>query len=404
MTSEIRSDSALSRRHFLGASLLAGGSLLLDLRALATLPPHDDISEPFPGGKLVTILPFTGEAKMQFGKLSDSGLDGRLYTDLSELSPESLITPVDRFYVRTSCPDLIDYSSPWLVKVVGSSERTMDVTIQRIESMSKDMGIHLMECSGNERAGQFGLISACSWTGVPVMHLLKSLKMMPHHQRICISGFDRHSKPSGTPGLRKSIPGASWVFTPEQLEATGAFLATKMNGETLPNDHGRPLRLFVPGWYGCACIKWVNEITFVNENAPATSQMQEFADRTHQDGTPQLAREYKPASMDQAAMAIRVEQWEVDEHTKYNVVGIMWGGYKLTTSLEIQFAPDEPFVPVENYHQTTNATWTLWSHRWSPKSPGNYHIRLRIGDNYVPTRRLDKGYYTRAVKITDVAT
>jgi DMSO/TMAO reductase YedYZ molybdopterin-dependent catalytic subunit len=185
----------------------------------------------------------------------------------------------------------------------------------------------------------------------------------------------------------------------EQLAASGAFLATKMNGAPLPKDHGCPVRLIVPGWYGCTCIKWVDEICFVDDAAEATSQMKEFATRTHQNGVPKLASEYKPATIDQAAMPIRVEQWNVDGTTKYNVVGVMWGGHKPTRDLQIRFLPDEAFVPVTTYHQASNATWTLWSQKWTPRSAGVYQIQLKIADATIPTRRLDEGYYVRAINI-----
>ena len=41
-----------------------------------------------------------------------------------------------------------------------------------------------------------------------------------------------------------------------------------MNGAPLPRDHGLPVRLLMPGWYGCTCIKWVDEIRFVDETSP----------------------------------------------------------------------------------------------------------------------------------------
>ena len=400
MTSEIRSDSALSRRHFLGATLLAGGSLLVDLKALGKLASDGKDLQPYPGGRLLKVIPFTGESRMSYGKLELSGLDGRLYTDLSSLSPDSLITAADKFYIRTSCPDLIDYETPWTINVKVSKDAGRVVPIKKIEAIAKDMGVHLMECAGNTRRGNFALMSACKWTGVPVMQFLKSIRLKPESNRICISGFDKHSQPSPGIELVKSYPGASWIFTQEQLESTGAFLATKMNGAPLPKDHGFPVRLVVPGWYGCTCIKWVNEIFCVDENVEATSQMKEFAERTRQDGVPALAREYKPAAIDQAAMPIRVEQWEVDGSRKYNVVGIMWGGNKLTKNLQIRFRESEPFVAVETYNQTTNATWTLWSHKWAPTATGIYTIQLKVADPTIPTRRLDMGYYVRAVEIT----
>ena len=47
-----------------------------------------------------------------------------------------------------------------------------------------------------------------------------------------------------------------------------------MNGAPLTRDHGFPVRLIVPGWYGCSCIKWVDRIELVADEAPATTQMQ----------------------------------------------------------------------------------------------------------------------------------
>jgi DMSO/TMAO reductase YedYZ molybdopterin-dependent catalytic subunit len=104
--------------------------------------------------------------------------------------------------------------------------------------------------------------------------VLALLGPLPGASRVLVAGFDDHSQPS-----QASVAGASWIFTFEQLTRAGAFLATHMNGAPLALDHGAPVRLFVPGWYGCACIKWVNEIRLVGENEPATSQMQEFAAR-----------------------------------------------------------------------------------------------------------------------------
>jgi hypothetical protein len=207
-----------------------------------------------------------------------------------------------------------------------------------------------------------------------------------------------HSEPS-----TKSSPGASWVFTFDQLTEFGAFLATELDGIPLPKDHGYPVRLVMPRWYGCACAKWVNEVVLVGDDEPATAQMQEFASRTHQDGVPALAKDYKAASIDQAAMPTRIEKWRLDGRLVYRVIGLMWGGYETTDKLVIRFQAGEPFVPVSVCPaQRTNETWTLWSHVWSPPGPGSYEIRLRVDDARIVQRRLDAGFYARTVDITDV--
>src|SRR5438094_1357751 len=137
-----------------------------------------------------------------------------------------------------------------------------------------------------------------------------------------------------------SGPGGSGIFPWDGLESARAFLATSMNGESLPEDHGAPVRLLVPRWYGCACIKWVNEIILVKDDVDATSQMQEYATRTNQAGVPLLTREYKAALIEHAAMPIRVEKWRVQGRTQYRVVGILRGGSRPVDVLEIPFNPE----------------------------------------------------------------
>jgi hypothetical protein len=130
--------------------------------------------------------------------------------------------------------------------------------------------------------------------------------------------------------------------------------------------------------------------------------MQEFAARTHQQGIPNLGKDYRPAIIDQAAMPVRVEKWRVNGRIKYRVVGILWGGSRAIKVLEIRFNPEEEYVRVDSFSQTTNEPWSFWSHAWTPKAPDTYMIRLRVTDPIVPTKRLDSGHYARSVKVIEV--
>ena len=235
------------------------------------------------------------------------------------------------------------------------------------------------------------------WAGVPVSEILDQAKAKSTTARVLVSGFDHYSSES-----RTSIPGASWVFSREQLEKAGAFLATELNGQSLPKDHGAPVRLVVPGWYGCTSIKWVNEITLVDERVEATSQMREYAARTLQKGVPRLAKHFEPASIDQAPMPIRIETWCIERKMQYRVMGIACGASRPVKVLQIRFNPDEEYVPVDNFHQVSNDPWTFWTHNWSPKSPGRYLIRLSVNEPAVEARRVDSGYYVPSVEVTDI--
>jgi DMSO/TMAO reductase YedYZ molybdopterin-dependent catalytic subunit len=325
-----------------------------------------------------------------------SELDGRLFSDLSKLTSENPVPPTEAFYVRTRASPLLD-DKGWPIRVGGLVDKPATLSIEDLKKNVRPTGRHLMECSGNARATRFGMLSVADWSGVPMSQLLEAWEAKPRTTHVMVSGFDSYSGASLT-----SVAGADWVFTREQMKASKAFLATEMNGQPLTKDHGAPVRLVVPGWYGCTCIKWVNAITFVDENAPATSQMEEFARRTHQQGVPELARDYRPATVDQSAMPIRVEKWLVDGKIKYRVAGILWGGSRLVKVLEIRFNPEEDYVWVDNFSQTTNDPWSFWSHAWTPKAVGTYMIHLRVADPVVETKRLDSGYYVRSVEVTEV--
>jgi DMSO/TMAO reductase YedYZ molybdopterin-dependent catalytic subunit len=343
------------------------------------------------------LVPFVEPSASPSGVVRGSGLDGRLALDLSTLGSQSLITPNDQFFIRTCQPDRLDSRAPWKIAIRGLVNTPHVLTLDDLRPMVESRGIHLMECAGNPREYHFGLISTASWAGIPLAGLIECIGPRRDATRVRISGFDGHSQPS-----EHSIAGASWVFTRDQIESSGAFLATEMNGQPLSWDHGAPIRLVVPGWYGCTCIKWVDEITLVDATAPATSQMREFAERTHQTGIPTLARDFQPATIDRAAMPVRVEKCWVEEQIWYRVVGILWGGTRPANGLLIRFNPNTDFVPVGQYDDQTHATWTLWSHFWQPKAPGTYWIQLRVADSHVPSRRLDRGYYSRKVMIAPV--
>jgi DMSO/TMAO reductase YedYZ molybdopterin-dependent catalytic subunit len=391
-------ETKLTRRNLLKATMLSGGALLADLHGIAwPTPTQSQQTDPFAGGTWLGTVDFINEGPVPLDAPQGSELDGRLYTDLSTLEPQNSITPTDNFYIRTRVSELFPNPTAWQLKVDGLVDRPMNLGIESLKKAAKPMGVHVMECAGNVRLARFALISAGNWTGVAVSEILDKVKVKPTATRILISGFDRYARESKT-----SVPGASWIFSLEQLSAARALLAAELNGQPLTRDHGAPVRLVVPGWYGCTCIKWVNEITLVGEDAEATSQMQEYAARTQQKGVPQLAREYQPAVIEQAAMPIRVEKWSIAGKVKYRVVGIAWGGSQPVKVLVIRFNPEEDYMPVDKFKHLRNDPWTLWSHTWSPKAPGTYAIRLAVKEPAVQARRLDSGYYVRTVEITEV--
>jgi len=346
---------------------------------------------------MLGLIPFSDEGHPPMGQPIGTELDGRLFTDLSTLTPEHPVTSTENFFIRTRASKLLNTSAPWTIHLTGLVEKPTTLSPESLAKKARPMGTHLMECSGNTRTAHFGMMSIAAWDGVPLEEILEISKLLATRTRVLISGFDQYQEESMT-----SEPGASWIFTPDELLSSKAFLATKMNGEPLRADHGAPIRLIVPGWYGCACVKWVNQIEFVSDYAPATSQMQEYASRTMQTGVPTLARDYRPAVMDVAAMPTRIEKWRIAGKIRYHVLGLQWGGSGIRPAMEIRIGSQESFVPIQNVSPSPAGNCSFWAYDWSPSRTGTFAIRLRPKPANVAARRLDSGYYDRSVDIAEI--
>jgi DMSO/TMAO reductase YedYZ molybdopterin-dependent catalytic subunit len=392
----------LSRRQMLGTIAAAGASTLIDpgtvLTGLAASQPCAVAGDP---GTLLGTLPlFRSVAQEQpFGvKIGGRGLDARLVTDLSILEPGRLITSNSLAFIRTESPPAAASRKPWTMTASGLIAAQSTVTLDDLTRVARNMGPHLLECSGNNNPANFGLMSVCEWDGVLLSDVISRLNPTPAATAVLVSGMDHDAQRSAD-----SIGGASWVFPLASLDRLGAFLAVRMNGEPLPPDHGAPVRLVVPGWYACTWIKWVNETRVTDTGEPATSQMKEFAGRTHQTGRPDLARDYTPADIQAAATPVRVEKRRDQNGIFYRLVGIVWGGERPVDRLAIRFRRDGGWTafPVCPAPATTR-TWSLWEYRWKPAAAGVYDITLTVPDRSIPQRRLDIGYYMRQVRVEEI--
>jgi DMSO/TMAO reductase YedYZ molybdopterin-dependent catalytic subunit len=403
MDTSIMSAMKPTRREMLGALAAASAATLVDTgpvlaRMAADVPC---VAGGAPGQLLGTLSLFRNKPNVQaFGvKYGGPGLDARMVTDLSLLEPGKLITPNELAYIRTEIPAAAaNHQGPWTLDASGYLAQPAVLKLDDLTGLSRNLGPHLFECSGNANPSNFGLMSVAEWDGIPLAEVVARLKPTRQATGVLVSGYDHIGQVS-----KRSIVGASWVFPLASLDSLGAHLAIRMNGEPVPADHGKPVRLMVPGWYGCTWIKWVNEIRLVGPEEPATTQMVEFANRTHQAEPHKYAKDYTPADIQTAATPVRVEKRKTDAGLEYRIVGILWGGTKPVDRLAIRIGKEAPLMPFTVCPTPkTHTMWSLWEYRWKPTTPGTYDIALEVPDPSVPQRRLKNGYYMRQVTIDEV--
>jgi DMSO/TMAO reductase YedYZ molybdopterin-dependent catalytic subunit len=409
-------------------SSAASGQGVLRGEPLALTPSGTLLDTDFPErcarGEFLGYLPFQSPEEREFhghfGVNSHGGHGARLCTDLATLlTPEGRVTPADQFFIRTEYPDLLRAPADWKIKLHGAVKAPSNVSLKSLEDSVESKGSVLLECSGNAAELKFGLLSVGDWAGIPIEKIIKLAQPTDKAKAIYINGFDddSHLPDLGPPYHTHSYPTCNWIFPIEQLVNAGAFLATQLNGAPLPKDHGAPVRLVIPGWYGCCEVKWVNEIKFVDNDQKATWQMLEFSHRTnqktHRDPRfyhplgPEMARDYRPATIDQTATPVRVEQWRLDGKIVYRIVGITWGGLHSRSekfTIGLRLPRHQPLVgPVDFCKATTsNSQYGIWTHTFTAPQKGYCRIQVRLADSSVPNRRLKHGEYDRGVFIPDV--
>ncbi len=162
---------------------------------------------------------------------------------------------------------LIDPAT-WRLRLAGNVAKPLELTLDAIRAMPRQTLPVTLECAGNGRArleprplSQPWLLEAVStaeWTGTPLAPLLREAGLGSGAVEVVFTGADRGIQGGIEQDYQRSLTIAE-AMRPEML------LAYEMNGEPLQPQHGYPLRLLVPGWYGMASVKWLTGIEAVSK-------------------------------------------------------------------------------------------------------------------------------------------
>src|SRR5260370_11003384 len=137
-----------NRREFLRVSLPGSGALLLGFDRLSAFAPYRNAgNDPFQGGKQVGVLEFTGETKAPLDTIIGTGLDARLYSDLSALTPDQLVTPAEKSYFRTFASKVLHTRKSWKIKMDGLVQDHLNLTSNQLQKNANPIRTHLMDCS-----------------------------------------------------------------------------------------------------------------------------------------------------------------------------------------------------------------------------------------------------------------
>jgi DMSO/TMAO reductase YedYZ molybdopterin-dependent catalytic subunit len=263
--------SRLSRRGFLGGAGLAavgaavGGTVPFGQNMPVGLMPAalaQDKSAPAAAPKGPTYLDFPGK---------DKGLVVIGDKPLVAETPEHLLnddtTPIEKFYIRNNgqVPDETKEPDKWVIKIDGEVNKPLEISVGELKSKYKAQTLRMvLECGGNGRSfftprasgNQWtnGGAGCAEWTGVRLADVLKAAGVRPSGIYTAHYAADLHlSGDRDRPTLSRGVRIAK-AMEPESMIVWG------MNGKPLPNIHGGPVRLVIPGWAGSASQKWLTRI------------------------------------------------------------------------------------------------------------------------------------------------
>ena len=196
------------------------------------------------------------------------------------------VTPLGLHYL------LIHFDIPqvdaatWRLEIGGEVRNPLSLSLDQLKEREQVSLVCTLECAGNGRArvsprplSQPWLEEAvgnAEWTGTPLAPLLEECGIGDGAVEVLFAGLDRGIQGELEHAYERSLP-LDEALRPELL------LAYEINGQPLPPQHGFPLRLIVPGWYGMTHVKWLEGITVLTEPFEGFQQAHQYREKQSED-------------------------------------------------------------------------------------------------------------------------
>ena len=377
----------LSRRTFLKGA----GSTLAGLTALRVAGP----AEAFPGQRGEEVIPWLDQPP-------PNPVPDVIVRQLDWEKLDSWLTPRDQFFVINHYGQPNIDAEGWRLGVTGLVARPQSLTLADLKSRARREVDFTMECSGNTGLPFFiGGVGNARWAGTPLAPLLERAGVLEQGVEVVFWGAD-----SGEVTIRDNSgivrPGESGRVEPDStggldLTITEHFarsmslddaldpdnlLCYEMNGAPLPPEHGFPVRLIAPGWYGVANVKWLTRIEVQDSRFQGRFMARDYVTIREEVRDGETVWTFTSVSHDRLKSApAKVTR----RGNRYAIMGAAWGAPIAAVEVKID---DGPWMEAELQGQRprrrsrarTEFAWTFWTFDWGRPAPGEHTITSRAFD------------------------
>jgi DMSO/TMAO reductase YedYZ molybdopterin-dependent catalytic subunit len=290
-------------------------------------------------------------------------------------------TPAGMHYLVIHFDVPVIDAGAWRLRIGGAVRRPIEFTLAELQAREQRTLAVTLECAGNGRSllkprplnqpWIHGGIGTADWTGTPLAPLLVEAGVEPKAVDIVFTGADRGVQGGEEQDYARSLT-VSEAMSPDVL------LAYAMNGAPLPPQHGFPVRLLVPGWYGMASVKWLTGIEAATTPFTGFQQMASYR--------------YKSGEADpgEAVTRIKVRSLMVppgipEFFTRDRLVeagpvllrGRAWSGR--APIQQVQVAVDGVWSDAQLEPPDGEFAWRDWTFRWQAE-PGGHELMCRAMD------------------------
>ena len=292
------------------------------------------------------------------------------------------VTPIGLHYLLTHY-DIPDVEvATWRLEVDGLVERPLSLSLDELRARPAIELTVTMECAGNGRAhvephvvSQPWLLEAvgtASWRGASVAALLEDAGVRDDAVEALFTGLDR-----GVEGGEEQ----SYARSVSVSELGDAVLAYEVNGVPLPPQHGFPLRLVVPGWYGMTSVKWLSRITLRDEPFDGYQMSHSYRLRQEEDEPGEPITRMAPRSlMVPPGIPDFLSRERVVEAGPCEIRGRAWSGEAEVAGVDVSTDGGASWAPADLGDGGLGRwAWRSWRFSWNAE-PGEHELCCRARD------------------------
>ena len=275
-------------------------------------------------------------------------------------------------------------AAAWRLRIGGLVEQPLELTLAELRARPAHTHAVTLECAGNGRAllsprppaSQPWLseaVGTAEWTGTPLAPLLEEAGLRHDALEVVFTGLDRGVQGGVEHTYERSLPVADAL-------RSDVLLAYAINEQPLPPQHGYPLRLIVPGWYGMTHVKWLGEISVVGEPFQGWQQTAAYRFHVSEDdpGEP-VTRMLPRALLAPPGIPDFLTRARSLDAGPCLLAGRAWSGFGPVERVEVSVDGGKSWDDATLGEPLAEFAWRGWSHRWHA-SPGEYELCCRATD------------------------